>query len=426
MSLSPFKMTADVPRAVAPAAVPAYSRREPEEDSPTLIAFRESQQLSLMIRATAFVFSDPQSRALQDLIKRVAPSEATALIIGETGTGKELVARHVHALSRRSGSTFVAINCGAFSETLIESELFGYERGAFTGAQQSKAGWFETANGGTLFLDEIGDLPLAMQVKLLRVLQEREVVRLGGRKPIPIDVRLIAATNVDLGEAVRAGRFREDLFYRLQVVTLPLKPLRERAGDVLPLTSHFLQMYAQRLHVIDPVITPEAEAALLSYPWPGNIRELENVIHRALLVSQQGVILPVDLHLPAWHTQRVPGPPPALHGTPAGTPPGVLTAAFQPPSQGPYQHGYQSGFPPAAPPAPPSLPASGEEGGYGELRQAWQALLNSDHKIAFEQMVLHLAEDAWRHNLCNQVRTAKQLNISRNILRTYLKKANLL
>jgi sigma-54-specific transcriptional regulator len=398
MSLMPLNMTTDRPRATTTAAsavgttAPGYGN----SDSPTLIAFRESQQLSLLIRATAFVFSDPQSRALQELIKRVAPSEATVLIIGETGTGKELVARHVHALSRRSTANFVAINCGAFSETLIESELFGYERGAFTGAQQSKAGWFETANGGTLFLDEIGDLPLAMQVKLLRVLQEREVVRLGGRKPIPIDVRLIAATNVDLGEAVRAGRFREDLFYRLQVVMLPLKPLRERSGDVLPLAQHFLQMYAQRLHVTNPLITPDAEGALLAYPWPGNIRELENVIHRALLVSQLGVITPADLNLPAWQKQAAPVAPAA------------------PPLAN------------SAPPAPAATPDLGAQSSYGGLRQAWQALLNSDHRIAFEHMVLQLAEDAWRHNLCNQVRTAKQLNISRNILRTYLKKADLL
>jgi sigma-54-specific transcriptional regulator len=399
--------TADLPRAAGPTTAivrPPDEHEFERADSPTLIAFRESQQLSLLIRATAFVFSDPQSRALQDLIKRIAPSEATALIMGETGTGKELVARHVHALSRRANSNFVAINCGAFSETLIESELFGYERGAFTGAQQAKAGWFETANGGTLFLDEIGDLPLPMQVKLLRVLQEREVVRLGGRKAIPIDVRLIAATNVDLAEAVRAGRFREDLFYRLQVVTLPLKPLRERAGDILPLTRHFLQMYAQRLHVQDPVVLPEADQALLAYPWPGNIRELENVIHRALLVCQQGVITAADLHLPSWHTQNVVPPPVSVPEVPQ---------AF-------VQHAA-----PPEPAAPRSLSAVAE-GPYAELRQAWQLLLHSDRTIEFENMVLQLAEDAWRHNLCNQVRTAKQLNISRNILRTYLKKSELL
>jgi sigma-54-specific transcriptional regulator len=402
--------SADLPRSAVPATAvvrPADAPDVERADGPTLIAFRESQQLSLLIRATAFVFSDPQSRALQDLIKRIAPSEATALIMGETGTGKELVARHVHALSRRSASNFVAINCGAFSETLIESELFGYERGAFTGAQQAKAGWFETANGGTLFLDEIGDLPLAMQVKLLRVLQEREVVRLGGRKPIPIDVRLIAATNVDLAEAVRAGRFREDLFYRLQVVTLPLKPLRERAGDILPLARHFLQMYAQRLHVADAVVTPEADHALLAYPWPGNIRELENVIHRALLVCQQGVITAADLHLPSWHTQPLAAP-----AAPVTVPPPAPDAT----------HGAVS--PPAAIPPRPDAPAAG--GTYAALRAAWQQLLQSDRTIEFENMVLQLAEDAWRHNLCNQVRTARQLNISRNILRTYLKKSELL
>ncbi|MEF0848148.1 sigma-54 factor interaction domain-containing protein, partial [Pseudomonas aeruginosa] len=161
------------------------------------------------------VFNDPRSRELLERIERLAPSEANALVIGETGTGKELVARHIHALSGRSGGPFVAVNCGAFAESLVESELFGHEKGAFTGALQSKAGWFEAANGGTLFLDEIGDLPPSIQVKLLRVLQEREVVRLGSRRPIPIDVRLVAATNVDLADAVVAGHFREDLFYRL-------------------------------------------------------------------------------------------------------------------------------------------------------------------------------------------------------------------
>ena len=163
-----------------------------------LIAFRDAEQLSLMIRATAFVFADPHSRALHDVIERVAPSEATVLITGETGTGKELVARHVHGLSQRRDKGFIAINCGAFSETLIESELFGYERGAYTGALQGKAGWFETANGGTLFLDEIGDLPLTMQVKLLRVLQERTFERVGSNKTQSVDVRIIAATHKNL------------------------------------------------------------------------------------------------------------------------------------------------------------------------------------------------------------------------------------
>ncbi len=161
-------------------------------------------------------------------LNQIAPSEASVLIIGETGTGKELVARHIHNLSHRRHRPFVAVNCGAFSESLVEAELFGHEKGAFTGALSAKAGWFEEADGGTLFLDEIGDLPMAIQVKLLRVLQEREVVRLGSRKSIPIDVRVLAATNVQLEKAINAGNFREDLFYRLNVVNLELSPLRER------------------------------------------------------------------------------------------------------------------------------------------------------------------------------------------------------
>ncbi|MDB5989923.1 MAG: sigma-54-dependent Fis family transcriptional regulator [Herbaspirillum sp.] len=355
------------------------------EGASTLIAFRNSQQLSLLVRATAFVFSDPQSLQLQDLIKRIAPSEATALIVGETGTGKELVARHIHALSHRSDTAFVAVNCGAFSETLIESELFGYERGAFTGAMQSKAGWFETASGGTLFLDEIGDLPLPMQVKLLRVLQEREVVRLGGRRPVRIDVRLIAATNVDLAEAVRAGRFREDLYYRLQVVTLPLRPLRERAGDILPLAHHFLKMYVKRLGLEQFTLAPQTQRALLDYPWPGNIRELENVIHRALLVSRQHQILVSDLCLPAWVEQ-----------SPPAKPAGAANATIS------------------------SAPA------YAALLRAWRSLLESGDVVSFDQLQHQLIGEAWQSNQGNQVRTAKQLAISRNILRTYLKKAALL
>src|SRR3954470_9997570 len=192
----------------------------------------------LSVRAKALVFEDPLSRALLARIERIAPSDAPVLVTGETGTGKELVARQGHALSNRAARPFVAVNAGAFSASLAESELFGHEKGAFTGAQSAKAGWFEAASGGTLFLDEIGDLPLPLQVKLLRVLQEREVVRLGSRQAIPIDVRLIAATNVDLEEAVAAGHFREDLFYRLNVATILLPPLRERPGDILPLAAY--------------------------------------------------------------------------------------------------------------------------------------------------------------------------------------------
>jgi len=199
----------------------------------------------LSVRAKALVFEDPLSRALLARIERIAPSDAPVLVTGETGTGKELVARQVHALSFRAARPFVAVNAGAFSESLAESELFGHEKGAFTGAHSAKAGWFEAAHGGTLFLDEIGDLPMPLQVKLLRVLQEQEVTRVGSRRAIPIDVRLIAATNVDLQAAIAAGQFREDLLYRLKVSSLSLPPLRDRPGDIPALAQHFLDRYAR-------------------------------------------------------------------------------------------------------------------------------------------------------------------------------------
>jgi sigma-54-specific transcriptional regulator len=255
-------------------------------------------------RAKALVFEDARSKELLRLIQRMAPSHATVLVTGETGTGKEIVARHLHELSARRDGPFLAINCGAFSETLVESELFGHEKGAFTGATSTRAGWFEAANGGTLFLDEIGDLPTAVQVKLLRVLQEREIVRLGSRQAQSIDVRLIAATNVDLAEAVAAGRFREDLYYRLNVASIALPSLRERPGDILPLARYFLDLYRQRLGLGAARLTVRAERELLEHTWPGNIRELDNVIHRALLVFQGDEITSGDLRLTAVSKSR--------------------------------------------------------------------------------------------------------------------------
>jgi sigma-54-specific transcriptional regulator len=262
-----------------------------------LLTFPNHHQMALSIRATALVFEDPKSSELLRRIHLVAPSEANVLIIGETGTGKELIARHVHELSNRAGGPFIAVNCGALTDSLVESELFGHEKGAFTGAVNSKEGWFEAANGGTLFLDEIGDLPLSTQVKLLRVLQEREVVRVGSRRPIPINVRLVAATNVNLLEAVAAGRFREDLFFRLSVAELELSALRNRPGDILPLARHFLQVYSQKLGSSPVGLSPAAEDALLAHAWPGNIRELENVIHHSILVCQGSVVEPAHFHL---------------------------------------------------------------------------------------------------------------------------------
>ncbi len=270
-----------------------------EDQASTLLAFDElqSRSLSLSVRATALVFEDPVSRRLLEQIERIAPSDATVLIIGETGTGKELVARHVHALSKRSKNVFGALNCAALSENLIESELFGHEKGAFTGAFTSKEGWFETANKGSLFLDEVGDLPLGMQAKLLRVLQEREVVKVGSRQPVPVDVRIIAATNVNLEQAVAASHFRADLYYRFNVATIQLSPLRERPGDIMPLAKHFLKIYGERLGYGEIKLSPASEVTLLNYDWPGNIRELENSIHRAILVCPSHCLRPEDFQL---------------------------------------------------------------------------------------------------------------------------------
>jgi transcriptional regulator with PAS, ATPase and Fis domain len=269
-----------------------------------LLTLPPSPTLATSIRATAQVFEDPRSQALLAHLQQVAPSEASVLIIGETGTGKELVARHIHNLSGRKNGPFMAVNCGAFSESLVEAELFGHEKGAFTGALAAKAGWFEEANGGTLFLDEIGDLPMPIQVKLLRVLQEREVVRLGSRKSIPINVRVLAATNVHLEKAINAGHFREDLYYRLNVVSLQLHPLRDRQGDILPLARHFINEYSRRLGYTDVTLNDEALQRLANYGWPGNIRELENVIHHTLLICRDQVIRAEDLHLSNLRIER--------------------------------------------------------------------------------------------------------------------------
>jgi sigma-54-specific transcriptional regulator len=292
MKLIPFAQ----PPATAEHAAGAGGRRAGA--SPSVLIAPEPARQSHSIRASALVFEDPRSRELLAYLERVAPSEATVLIHGQTGTGKELVARHVHALSARSNAPFVAINCAALSESLLDSELFGHRKGAFTGADRDRAGWFETAHRGTLFLDEIGDLPAAAQVKLLRVLQEREVVAVGARTPTPVDFRLIAATNVDLKHAVEAGHFRADLYYRLSVAEVRLRPLRERPGDIPPLVAHFVSQYGDRLGYRAPALSPSAMQRLLTHPWPGNIRELENVIHHTLLVCPGPTIRAEDVYLP--------------------------------------------------------------------------------------------------------------------------------
>ena len=274
--------------------------------SEKVVTFDDPAAYARSIRATALVFEDPISQEIQDRMRRLSQSDATVLIVGETGTGKELVARQIHRISPRSTGPFIAVNCAALPEHLVESELFGHEKGSFTGAIGQKKGWFEAANGGTLFLDEIGDLPAATQVKILRVLQEREINRVGSRAPIAIDVRFLAATNVNLEEAVRAGRFREDLYYRLNVARLNLPPLRDRKGDVLPLAEYFLRLYQTRLGLQPAKLSPQAADTLLDYPWPGNIRELENVIQHALLVMRDNIVQPRDLSLTGYRLFKGP------------------------------------------------------------------------------------------------------------------------
>ena len=230
-----------------------------------------------------------QSRAMQAIYKevgRVAATPATVLIRGATGTGKELIARAIYQHSDRADKPFIAVNCAAIPDSLLESELFGHERGAFTGAQARRIGRFEQAHGGTIFLDEIGDLNASTQGKLLRVLQERSIQRLGGEANVPADVRVLSATHRDLEAAIKEGEFREDLFYRLSVVTITLPPLNKRAEDIPPLTKYFLQRYGKELGIESPAIQPAALTFMQSQPWPGNVRELENVVRQALLLSR--------------------------------------------------------------------------------------------------------------------------------------------
>jgi two-component system nitrogen regulation response regulator GlnG len=239
-----------------------------------------------------------KSRPMQEVYKaigRVAPTDATVLLRGESGTGKELVARALYHHSLRAEKPFLVINCVAIPETLLESELFGYEKGAFTGAVNRKVGKIEQAHGGTIFLDEIGDMPFSIQAKILRLLQEKSIERLGGRETIPVDVRIIAATNRDLEAALAEGRFREDLYYRLKVVTLWLPALRDRTDDIPLLTDYFLGRFARELDLDNPGMTTEARGLLASYQWPGNVRELANVMQKALIFSRGYPIRPEEI-----------------------------------------------------------------------------------------------------------------------------------
>ena len=246
---------------------------------------------------SSIITSDRRMRELIQLAKTVAQSKATVLIQGESGTGKEMIAALVHENSTRASRPFVAINCAAIPENLLESELFGFERGAFTGAVASKAGKFELANGGTLLLDEISEMDIRLQAKLLRVIQEAEVDRICGRRPTPVDVRIIATTNRNLSDCVRDGSFREDLFYRLNVVNVTMPPLRERLGDVRILTQHFMHVYAEKNGQAGASITETALSLLEAHTWPGNVRELENIIERAIITAKDSAIVERDIVL---------------------------------------------------------------------------------------------------------------------------------
>jgi two-component system, NtrC family, response regulator len=260
---------------------------------------KENQVLRERIREkyqfASIVGDSAELQAVFDVVKRAAPTRATVLILGESGTGKELIAQAIHEESPRSDKPFVKVNCAALSETLLESELFGHEKGSFTGAVGRREGRFELADGGTLFLDEIGDITPALQVKLLRVLQQREFERVGGTSTLKVDVRVVAATNKDLGAEVKAARFREDLFYRLNVVTVTLPPLRKRKSDVPQLVAHFIDKYNELHGKVVKGLAPGTLNALLSYDWPGNVRELGNVVERAVVLARGSELTSDDL-----------------------------------------------------------------------------------------------------------------------------------
>jgi two-component system nitrogen regulation response regulator GlnG len=314
-----------------------------------------------------------RSAALLEVFKtvgRVARSDVPVLVTGESGTGKELVARAIHGASARAEQPFVAVNSPAIPRDLLESELFGHERGAFTGAVEARLGRFREASGGTLFLDEIGDMPLALQAKLLRVLQSGELTPVGGRRPERVDVRIIAATHRDMDVEVREGRFREDLVYRLRVVPIHIPPLRERPEDVPVLAEHFVRRHAEELGLGPRHLSPQALERLCAHPWPGNVRELENAIRRALVLSTSGVLAAEDFD-------------------------------------------FLEGGPPAAP-AGPALEAAVAEAAARALAEGEPGDL---HRRIFERVERPLLEAVLAHTGGNQIRAAALLGINRNTLR---------
>jgi two-component system response regulator FlrC len=280
-----------------------------------LLAHINKYELPETGESAGVVAIDPASRELFAMAQRVAQTDATVLLTGESGVGKEVVARFIHRNSGRKDGPFVAINCAAIPDSLLEATLFGYEKGAFTGAQQAQAGKFEQAQDGTLLLDEVTEMPLSLQAKLLRVLQEREVERVGGKKPVALNIRIIATSNRDMAEAVARGVFREDLFYRLNVFPVAIPALRERREDIIAIARHFVVEHGGRLGRAGVSLGPAAEAELAAHAWPGNVRELENVIQRALILSTGALIGPEHLHMAPRPVFAAP-PVPAVRSEP--------------------------------------------------------------------------------------------------------------
>jgi two-component system response regulator FlrC len=272
---------------------------KPFEPDVLIAAVKKYTQGSVSLNKSDTIAESASSQQLLQLAKRVAVTDSTVLITGESGTGKEVLARFIHANSPRAKNPFIAINCAAIPENMLESMLFGHEKGAFTGAIGASAGKFELANGGTLLLDEVTEMSMGLQAKLLRVLQEQEVERVGGKVVIPLDVRVLATTNRSLSDYVVEKQFREDLYYRLNVFPLEWLPLRERSEDVIPLAQQILGKYVQKMSRAKVVFNKATEQMLLAHPWPGNVRELDNVIQRALIIQQGNEIMPDDLHLAA-------------------------------------------------------------------------------------------------------------------------------
>jgi len=347
------------------------------------------------------VCRDPATRAVLDLADQIAPSDASVFITGESGTGKELMARYIHRKSRRADHAFVAVNCAAIPENLLESELFGHEKGAFTGAVARRVGKFEEANGGTLLLDELSEMHPRLQAKLLRAIQEREIDRVGSTQPVKINVRLIATSNRDLEAEVKAGNFREDLFYRLNVMAIPLPALRERPLDIEPIATHFAHKYSEANGLPDKPIAPETLALLIGHHWRGNVRELENTIHRAVLLSRGDTISPDSIMLSGTSMapeNRIPVASPVAR--PFQYASGSVPAA---------QRGYA---PPAQSQPQPAAPASSAITGTGLAGMVGRTVSDVERDLILETLT---------HCLGNRTHAANILGISIRTLRNKLK-----